>query len=136
VGYLLDTNVVSELARPFPDKAVLAFLEDAPDLWMSVITLHELHYGVVRLPDVRRKAELAAWLERLKSEFAERIVPVSAAIAERSALLRVHAASQGRACEPLDAMIAATALERGLLLATRNVRDFDTLGVPLKNPWG
>ena len=132
-AYLIDTNVVSELVRPKPEPQVIAFFENEADLWLSVITLHELNFGAERVKDRDRKARLIAWIETIRRQFAGRIVDVDEAQAMMGGRLRALAASKGRDGDPLDAMIAAAAAARGLTIVTRNVRDFEGLGVALFN---
>ena len=133
--WLVDTNVISELVRPRPSANVVAFLERTSGLHLSVVTLHEIAYGADRAPDPVRRAKLTAWLGRLSQQFADRVIPVDAGIAERAGRLRAAADALGRRADPLDALIAATALERNLKLATRNVADFRDLGPELHDPW-
>lgn len=134
-GWLVDTNVVSELVRAKPAAAVVAFVERASGLHLSVISLHELAYGADRAPDPKRRARLTAWLGGLRQNFGDRVIAVDAGIAERAGRIRAAADALGRPADPLDAFIAATALERSLKLATRNVDDFRHLGPELFNPW-
>jgi hypothetical protein len=104
-------------------------------LHLSVVTLHEIAYGAERAPDPVRRARLTAWLGQLSRKFADRIIAVDAGIAERAGRLRAAADALGRPADPLDALIAATALERNLKLATRDVADFRDLGPELHDPW-
>lgn len=133
--WLIDTNVISELVRPRPAARVVAFLEETSGLHLSVVTLHEIAYGAERAPDPVRRARLTAWLGQLSRKFADRIIAVDAGIAERAGRLRAAADALGRPADPLDALIAATALERNLKLATRDVADFRDLGPELHDPW-
>ncbi len=133
-AFLLDTNVVSELVRPAPDPGVLKFLAVEVDLWLSVVTLHELTYGAERVTDSVRRNRLTAWIETLKWRFKERVIAIDDTIAEKAGRARVDAAARGRALDSLDALIAATAQVRSLTLATRDVRDFDTLDIPMVDP--
>lgn len=137
MGYLLDTNVVSELRRA--QRAHPAVLEwqapiQADETWLSVITLMELTLGVElkTRKDPRAGSALRDWYEnRLKPGFAGRILPVDAAVAERAAVLQAVRTRPGN-----DALLAATALIHGLTLATRNQRDFAGVpGLAVENPW-
>lgn len=135
-GFLLDANVVSETARPAPNPRVAAFLRDRTDLWLSVVVLHELEYGVKLLSPGARRDVLAARLVELAARHSGRILPVGRAEASCAARLRARARSTGRTVDAADALIAGTAQARDLALVTRNVRDFEELGVDVVNPWG
>jgi predicted nucleic acid-binding protein len=134
-GWLLDTNVISEMAKPKPAAKVIAFLRRTSGLHISVVTLHELAYGVDRAPDATRRAKLTAWLEQLSHEFADRVIHIDTRIAQRAGRLRAASDALGRPADPLDALIAATALEQSLTLATRNVADFRDWGTEMHDPW-
>ena len=131
---LLDTNVLSELIRPRPEPTVVAFLSDQPDPLLSAITIHELTFGAERAP-VMRRARLLEWVEGVRSQFSDRIIPVTTDVATEAGRLRAAAARAGFAVEAVDALIAASALSCNAVLATRNVRDFRPMGVPLVDPW-
>ena len=133
--WLVDTNVISELVRPRPAAKVVAFLERTSGLHLSVITLHEIAYAADRAPDPARRAKLTAWLGRLSQQQGDRVRPVGATVAERAGRLRAAADALGRTADPLDALIAATALERNLKLATHNLADFQAFGLDLHDPW-
>lgn len=134
-GFLLDTNVVSETAKPAPDPRVAAFLRDRTDLWLSVVVLHELDYGVRLLPPGARRDVLSAKLVELAARHGTRILPVGRDEANCAARLRARARAAGRTIDAADALIAGTAQARDLALATRNVRNFEDLGVDVVNPW-
>ena len=117
-GFLLDTNVPSELNRPRPDPLVAEWLEQQDDngLFLSVVTLGEIRKGYTVLPYGKRRTFLEHWFEsHLLPWFEGRILPVTHAIA--------------------DGLIAATALEHDLVVVTRSVKDFARLGVAILNPW-
>jgi predicted nucleic acid-binding protein len=136
VSYLLDTNVLSELRRRVPDPAVARWFQDRPagTLYLSVLTLGELRKGVEGLVDTTRRLTLLDWLEtELPVFFAGRILPVDAAVADRWGHM---VAKAGRPVPAIDSLLAATAMQHGLILVTRNVRDVADLGVPVLNPWG
>jgi predicted nucleic acid-binding protein len=136
--FLLDTNVVSELRKVGDGRAdanVVAWLGrvDAASLYLSVITLLELELGILRVErrDTSQGLRLRQWMDlRVLPSFEGRILPVDAAVAIRCAALHVP---DPRASG--DAMIAATALVRGLTVVTRNRPDFAPTGVRLLNPW-
>jgi predicted nucleic acid-binding protein len=137
-GYLVDTNVPSELTRETPDARVAAFLRNAgkESLFLSVMTLGEICKGIDMLPASPKRDALQDWLEvDVRSWYAGRILPVTESIAERWGHLAAAAKQRGIAVKDVDAVIAATALEHGLTLVTRNVKDFAGLGVVLLNPW-
>jgi len=134
VSYLLDTNVLSELRRGRRcAPSVLRWAKSAEhELHTSVIVLGELKRGVehVRPKDPRFAAELERWLTRLMTTMAARILPVDQAIA-----LEWGRISVPRTVPPIDGLLAATALVRGMTLVTRNVKDFADLGVSWLNPF-
>jgi predicted nucleic acid-binding protein len=137
-GFLLDTNIPSELTRSVSDPRVERWLDDADDqfLYFSVISWGEIHKGITVLPAGTRRLDLEAWLEHtLRPWFAGRIVPVDEAVAERWGVLSGEQRLKGRHVAVADGLIAATALEHDLTVVTRNVKDFSGLGVEVFNPW-
>jgi predicted nucleic acid-binding protein len=134
-GFVIDTNVLSELAKPAPTASVVAFLNRTADLWVSAIAFHEMAYGVARMSDDPRKARLLAFIDTFKIRFEGRIVAVDLSIAETAGRLRGLESRRGRTLSPTDSLIAATAMVHGATLATRNVRDFRELDIPLIDPW-
>jgi predicted nucleic acid-binding protein len=137
-GFLLDTNVPSEMTRPFPQRSVIQWLEDADDdrLYLSVITLGEVSKGIATLPESRRRSQLQKWLtETLRPWFQGRILPVDESIAERWGLIAGERKLSGRPLKVEDGLIAATALEHDLTVVTRNIKDFKSLGVDIFDPW-
>jgi hypothetical protein len=134
VGYLLDTDVVSERSRRRPDPSVTAWLRDArrEDLHLSVMTLGELRRGIelLRRRDGRAAGRLEDWLAELVAEYEQRIVPITTEIAGRWGQLN----SPDRLPE-VDGLLAATALVHGWTLVTRNTADVARTGVPRVNPF-
>jgi toxin FitB len=131
--YLLDTNVISELRRPRPHGAVVSWLKslDDSELFLSAVTIGELQAGVeiTRKQDPAKAAEIEAWLEAVAASY--NVLPMDASAFRQWAKL-MH----GRSDELIeDAMIAATALTRRLIVATRNVRDFEDFGVETFDPF-
>ena len=137
-GFLLDTNVISEFAKPVREERVLSWMaRQAPaDLHLSTITLGELVRGVVRMPEGRRRRELAHWIhEAIPHEFRGRLLPFDEATAVTWGEIMGTGDRGGRRPPAVDAQIAATAIRHGLVLATRNTTDFRAIGVALFNPW-
>ena len=132
---LLDTNVISETTRQIPDANVLTFLASLDRAFVSVLTIHELHFGICRLPSGQRRTDLAGSVDRFLATFKDAVIDVGTSQARRAGPLRAYAQAKGRVLHLADALIAATALEHGFTLATRNVADFTDLGVKLVNPW-
>ena len=138
-GFLLDTNVVSEMVQRKPAPAVLEWMETADEatLYLSVLTIGEIRRGTAALPQSKRRTRLDAWLAAdLRLRFAGRILPVDDAIADRWGYLLAQGQLRGRPAPVVDGLLAATALEHDLTVVTRNVRDFSGFGVPVLNPWG
>ena len=136
MSYLLDTNVISELVRPKPAKAVLAWFENIPSeaLHISVLTLGEIRKGIENMPDGARREKLRLWLEHeLADWFDTRILTVDIPVADRWGRLL---AQIGRPVPSIDSLLAATALHHELRLVTRNQKDFDYPGLEVINPWG
>ncbi len=134
-GFLLDTNVVSELTKDAPDSRVVEFLAAHDDLWLSTIVLHELDFGLNLLPLGRRRNRIRAALLAFVMEYEDRILAVDRPEAEQAATLRAQAHRSGRVLHLGDALIAGTAKTHNLAVATRNVVDFDGLDVAVTNPW-
>ena len=134
-GYLIDTNVVSELTKASPDSGVVTFLSEQDDLWLSSVVLHELEFGLLSLPEGRRRGDLQQVLSDFIAEFDDRILPLERIEAEWAARLRAKAHLSGRVLHLGDALIAGTARAHGLAVATRNAKDFDGLDVNVANPW-
>ncbi|MYC95326.1 MAG: type II toxin-antitoxin system VapC family toxin [Caldilineaceae bacterium SB0661_bin_32] len=134
-GYLLDTNVVSEIVRSAPDSQVLSFLAEQEVLWLSAIVLHELEYGLNLLSPGRRREDLRNALSAYIETNADFVLPVGRAEAEEAALLRARARRAGHVLHLADALVAGTAKVCNLILATRNVKDFAALDVEVFNPW-
>ncbi|HTU44869.1 MAG TPA: type II toxin-antitoxin system VapC family toxin [Bryobacteraceae bacterium] len=137
-GFLLDTNVPSEMLRFRPDANVAAWLKSQvkSDLFLSVVTLGELRKGVMILPPGAKRSQIEQFMESfIPSWFSGRILPMTQAIAERWGILDAQRQLAGKPLGVADGMIAATALENDLTLVTRNVKDFAGLGVSVLNPW-
>lgn len=134
--YAVDTNVLSELAKPAPHPRVIAFLAAADDaFWVPAVVVFEMEYGVATLPQGRRRRELSAAISSILNDFAGRILPLERAGAEWAARYRAQRHSAGRDIDVNDALIAGIAKAHNLPLATRNTRHFDGLDIPIANPW-
>lgn len=136
MSYLLDTNVISELVRPKPAKAVLVWFENIPSeaLHISVLTLGEIRKGVEQMPEGMRREKLRLWLDHdLTDWFSTRVLPVDVAVADRWGRLLGQV---GRPLPSIDSLLAATALHHELRLVTCNQKDFNYHGLEVINPWG
>ena len=134
--YLLDTNVVSEHMKAQPSPVVIGWLEaNKTELYLPSVVLDELRYGVLRLPEDRRKEGFARAVEVLATSYADKIVPFDAKAAWKSAELRWLAHSSGYNPSVQDMMIAGIAAANGAVLATRNVKDFAFLDLEVVNPF-
>jgi predicted nucleic acid-binding protein len=137
-GFLVDTNIPSELTRQQPDAQVAAFLRrtDKRSMFLSVMTIGEICKGIAVLPDSHKRVSLQHWLDfDVRSWFGGRILPVSEEIAELWGMLAASARRRGTPLAVVDGVIAATALHHGLTLVTRNLKDFANLELELLNPW-
>jgi predicted nucleic acid-binding protein len=135
---MLDTNVVSELMRPMPNPAVLAWVDAQSDrdLWLCSVVVSELLYGLARLPSGARRSQLTQAFETMLTEdFAGRVLAFDLPAAVVCADLVSAREQLGQPLAMADAQIAATCLAHGARLATRNVRDFEGLGLSWVNPW-
>lgn len=137
MNILLDTCVISELIKPSPDSAVLAWTGKTSEgaCFLSSITLGEVMYGIWRLPAGKRRSRLEAWFEGLLSRYEARILPVDAAVARKWGHLAGELTRNGAPTSMADGLIAATALVHGLKLATRNIADFKPFEVEIVDPW-
>jgi len=138
MNFLLDTNVITEPMKAQPNAGVLAWLAkvDEDSVFLSVVTITELRYGVERLAVGRRRDRLDGWLRKdLSSRFEGRILPIDLEIADACGRLVARSESAGRPIEPRDAFIAATAAVHGLTLVTRNASDFEATVKAVVTPW-
>ncbi|MBK1653159.1 MULTISPECIES: PIN domain-containing protein [Allochromatium] len=135
MSYLIDTNALSELKKRQPNANVERWFADQPatSLYLSVLTLGELRKGIAAMPEGARKTSFSAWLDtEVPRYFSSRILDVGARVADRWGRLCAEA---GRPLPAIDSLLAATALEHGLTLVTRNLDDFALPGVRVINPW-
>lgn len=135
--YLLDTCVLSELVKPTPEPKVVAWVnQQAEDcLFVSSITLAELLKGIAKLQDSQRKTALTEWVSKIQEEMANRILSFERATAGYWANMCAKAENSGKPLSAFDSLIASTAIEHGLVIVTRNTRDFESAPVMLINPW-
>lgn len=137
-GWLIDTNVLSELRRPRPARSVVAFVAAQPleSLYVSAVTLAEIRFGIELVTDAGRRAALNDWLaHKLRPMFAERVLPVSEDIMFRWRILVEQGRKAGHTFSQPDLIIAATGLEHGLVVVSRDTSDYEKAGVAVLNPW-
>jgi predicted nucleic acid-binding protein len=137
-GWLLDTNVLSELRRPKPNQKVIGFVAAQPLdlLFVSIVTFAEIRFGIEAIADPVRRAELNDWLaHKVRPMFEERALPVSEDIMFKWRLLVEDGRKAGHTYSQPDLIIAATALHYGLTVVTRDTADFERARVPVLNPW-
>jgi predicted nucleic acid-binding protein len=134
---ILDTNIVSELMRQSPARTVAdwSLSQDARDLFTTSVTLAEVRYGIERLPDGQRKAQLRAKAADIFFALADKVLPFDARAALRYATLMADRGGNGQPMAGFDAQIAAICLSYSAALATRNLKDFQHTGLDLINPW-
>jgi predicted nucleic acid-binding protein len=137
-GWLLDTNVLSELRRPKPERKVIAFVEDKPldRLFVSVVSLAEIRFGIERIASVDRRADLNDWLaNKIRPMFGQRALPLSEDVMLRWRQLVEEGRKMGHTYSQPDLMIAATALHHGLTIVSRDTKDYERARAPHVNPW-
>ena len=137
-GWLLDTNVISELRRKQPEPAVARFVAEQPlsDLYVSDVTFAEIRFGIELIGDPERRAVLHHWLaQRLRLLFDRRALPVTEDILLQWRLMIEAGRKRGHTFSHPDILIAATAAHHGLTVVTRNTREFAAAGVAIFNPW-
>jgi len=138
-GFLLDTNVVSELMKPRPNRRVASWIETTAEelMYLSVITIGELRKGIDLLSETDpKRAALQSWLDLdVRVRFAGRLLSFDDAVAERWGQVEALARKRRLTLPTIDAQLAATALQHNLTFVTRNSRDVGPAGVPVFNPW-
>ena len=133
--YLLDTNIISELGKPEPEKSVVDFVSLLPVAWLSTITLHELEYGIALIPEDRKKQNIDKAISGLVSFYGDYIIAVGEPEAHEAALMRASRELDGRTLNLADSLIAGTAKVHNLAVVTRNVKDFVDLDIEVVNPF-
>lgn len=133
---LLDTNVLSELTKPAPNEMVVDWLRQTePALAIPTFAIAEMAYGIEKLAEGRRRERLRAALERLAERFGDRLLSFDLRAAWAYGEVLATARKAGRPMSVPDAVMAAIAKTHDCALATRNIKDFETTGVELVNPW-
>ena len=130
MSFLCDTNIISELVRPQPNSGVLIWVKNLSDINISVITVEEIFYGLTSKPNIK----IQSWWDNFMQNHCQ-ILPITAEIAKLCGQLRGQQRLSGKTVTQADMMIAATAQIHQLTLVTRNIRDFDSCGIPLFNPF-
>jgi toxin FitB len=136
--FLIDTNIVSEIKRPKPNAAVLAWLSATPktEISLSVITLGEIEQGIARTPVQIKARQLQTWLDdEIKPRFQGRILSIDEEIMSIWARETSRLILQGKTQALFDSLIAATAIRYNLTLVTRNTKDVQVMPVKIFNPW-
>lgn len=137
-GWLLDTNILSELRKPKPLPALVAWLAKEPleRLHISIVNLAEIRFGIELAPEAAQRVELTEWLDQsLRPMFEHRLLPISEDIMLRWRLLVEQGRKTGNTFSQPDLIIAATALHHGMVLVTRDASDYARTGVRIFNPW-
>jgi toxin FitB len=137
-AWLLDTNVLSELRRTKPEPKVVAFVSQQAleSLYVSVVTLAEIRFGIEVLPDIARRSELNDWLaHKVRPMFEQRVLPISEDVMVKWRLLVEEGRKIGHTFSQPDLIIAATAQHHGLAIVSRNTIDYEKARVTTFNPW-
>lgn len=137
-GWLLDTNVLSELRRPGPDANVVQFVsgKSLDLLYVSVVTFAEIRFGIELVKDLNRRMELNDWLtHKLRPMFEDRVLEISEDIMLKWRLLVEEGRKAGHTFSQPDLIIAATALQHGLTIVSRDTSEYEKANVPVLNPW-
>ena len=135
---LIDTNVLSEAWKPQPDQAVMAWLDSQPieTLFLTAITVAEIRFGIAAMPAGKRQSLLHERLERqVLPLFTARVLPFDLEASQAYASLMSHAKASGKAIGAADGFIAAIALARNFVIATRDTEPFEAAGIRVINPW-
>ncbi len=136
--WLLDTNILSELRRPRPEPKVVEFVTGCPlqVLYVSVVTLAEIRFGIELIGEPGRRAALNDWLtHRVRPMFEGRVLPLSEEVMLKWRLLVEEGRKSGHTFSQPDLMIAATALHHGLIVVTRDRSEYELAEVPVIDPW-
>ena len=137
-GWLLDTNILSELRRPKPERKVLTFIAAQPLelLYISAVTLAEIRFGIELQPDVARRSELNEWLDhKVRPMFEQRVLAITEDIMFKWRLLVEEGRKVGHTFSQPDLIIAATAYHHGLTIVSRDTGEYVKARVVVFNPW-
>jgi predicted nucleic acid-binding protein len=137
-GWLLDTNVLSEMRRPRPHRRLVAFVAEQPLdlLYISTVTLAEIRFGIELVQNVNRRKELNAWLtNKVRPLFEQRVLEVTEDVWLTWRLLVEQGRKSGHTFSQPDLFIAATAQHHGLTMVSRETREYERAGVAVVNPW-
>jgi predicted nucleic acid-binding protein len=136
-GWLLDTNVISELRKPRPDRHVVTFVthQSLDSLFLSEVTLAEIRFGIERATKPARRADIHDWLtHKLRPMFKGRVLPVTEDIILRWRIVE-DGRKTGHTFSQPDLFIAATALQHGLTVVSRDTVEYEMARAPVFNPW-
>ena len=137
-GFLLDTNVISELVRPRPEPRVVKWIDSTVEslLYLSVLTLGEIRTGITSLVDGRRRVSLESWLDHdLTARFSDRILPIDSAVADRWGRISANAKAKGSPMPVIDGLLAATAMQFDLTVVSRDETFHKLLSLEVFDPW-
>jgi len=137
-GWLLDTNILSELRRPKPERKVIAFVTAQPleHLYVSAVTFAEIRFGIELVADAGRRVELNDWLaHKVRPMFEQRVLAITEDIMLKWRVLVEEGRKAGYTFSQPDLIIAATALHHGLTVVSRDANEYERAHVPVLNPW-
>lgn len=138
MNYLLDTCVISELIKKQPNSKVVQWISDIEEanLFISVLTIGELHKGIEKLPESRKKNKLHKWVTYdMKKRFQNKIIDFDLHTASIWGKIQAKSEMSGQKLPAIDSLIAATGVSHDLIVVTRNTKDMESSGVELLNPW-
>lgn len=136
--YLLDTCIISALIKPHQNEKVVEWIQEKEenDLFLSVLTIGEIHKGIAKLPESKKKKSLIKWVEEdLKKRFAGRILDINEEIAIQWGEIQGESEKKGKKMPVIDSLIAAAAIKEDLTVVTRNTKDMENSGCKIINPW-
>ncbi|MEM9777580.1 MAG: type II toxin-antitoxin system VapC family toxin [Chloroflexota bacterium] len=137
MSWLLDTNILSEMVKERPNQGVISWIDSQTnaDLFLSTITIAEIERGVNRLPQSQKRKVYESFLLTIIKNYGDNIIPINLDEAREWGKIMARSETIGRRLPVADAFIAATASIHDLTLVTRNVSDFEAVGLKLLNPW-